>query len=322
MSHSTSSHSLFALLERLRPEPGSWSDRAIVAVVASLVLLPLLGSFGLWDPWETHYGEVGRQIVERNDWISTWWGSHWQDAGGAKEGSFFYSKPILLMWLMAMGLSVFGFSAFAIRIGVALVAILGIILVFEAGKGVWSRRVGFLMALVLGTSPFWFFLSRQAQTDMPFVGLMSVGLCFFMIGAFGKDRDQPADPTQDSQAEALVNRLARQGDLGAADLVRAAAGGRDAFTDHIAARLTGLETADWRRALTRSPLRACLLCARATALPGAEAAAFHQALAEYGRVHALTPDQLATACEEIYTAYARDEARRALHRLGAGASIH
>jgi uncharacterized protein (DUF2336 family) len=136
------------------------------------------------------------------------------------------------------------------------------------------------------------------------------------------DRDQPADPTQDSQAEALVNRLARQGDLGAADLVRAAAGGRDAFTDHIAARLTGLETADWRRALTRSPLRACLLCARATALPGAEAAAFHQALAEYGRVHALTPDQLATACEEIYTAYARDEARRALHRLGAGASIH
>lgn len=132
----------------------------------------------------------------------------------------------------------------------------------------------------------------------------------------------PEDQDADAQAAALVDRLARQGHLRAADLVRAAAGGRDAFTDHIAARLTGLETADWRRALSRSPLRACLLCARAAALPGADAAAFHQALAEYGRVHALSPDHLADACEEIYTAYARDDARRALHRLGAGASIH
>ncbi len=193
MTDSVSSHSLFALLKSRVSNPGAWTDRCLVVFVSSLVLLPFLGSFGLWDPWETHYGEVGRQIVERNDWISTWWGSHWQDAGGSQEGSYFYSKPILLMWLMAMGLIVFGFNAFAIRIGVALVAILGIVLVFEAGKQVWSRRTGFLMALVLGTSPFWFFLSRQAQTDMPFVGLMTVGLCFFMMGAFGKDRDKPAD---------------------------------------------------------------------------------------------------------------------------------
>jgi uncharacterized protein (DUF2336 family) len=136
------------------------------------------------------------------------------------------------------------------------------------------------------------------------------------------DAAPPTDQDADAKAGALVNRLARQGQLSAADLVRAAAGGRDANTDHIAARLTGLETADWRRALARSPLRACLLCARAAALPGTEAAAFHQALAEYGRVHVLPPDRLAAACDEIYTAYARDEARRALHRLGAGASIH
>lgn len=143
-----------------------------------------------------------------------------------------------------------------------------------------------------------------------------------LSGAGQGDAAPPADQDEDAKAGALVNRLARQGHLSAADLVRAAAGGRDAFTDHIAARLTGLETADWRRALARSPLRACLLCARAAALPGAEAAAFHQALAEYGRVHVLPPDRLAAACDEIYTAYARDDARRALHRLGAGASIH
>lgn len=170
-----------------------WRDRILVFVIAAGVLLPLLGSFGLWDPWETHYGEVGREIIERADWISTWWGSHWEDAGGSHEGSYFFSKPILLMWMMAMGLELFGFNEFAIRIGVCLVSILALVLVYSMGASVWSRRAGGLMAAVLGTSPFWFFLSRQAQTDMPFVGLMTIGLCFFMMGVFGRDRERPAD---------------------------------------------------------------------------------------------------------------------------------
>ncbi|MFP4597015.1 MAG: ArnT family glycosyltransferase [Persicimonas sp.] len=170
-----------------------WRDRWAVLAGALILFIPLLGSFGLWDPWETHYGEVARNILERNDWISTWWGSHWQDAGGDQEGAYFYSKPILLMWIMSLGMSVFGFSEWGIRIGLALVATLGLVLVYSMGASVFKRRTGFLMAGVLGTSPFWFFLSRQAQTDMPFVGLMTVGMCFFMMAVFGKDRDKPAD---------------------------------------------------------------------------------------------------------------------------------
>lgn len=170
-----------------------WRDRWVILAVAVLVFIPLLGAFGLWDPWETHYGEVARNILERNDWISTWWGSHWKDAAGNSEGNYFYSKPILLMWMMAMGMQVFGFSAWGIRIGVALVGILGILLAYSFGASVFRRRTGYIMAGVLGTSPFWFLLSRQAQTDMPFVGLMTVGLCFFLMAMFGKDRDKPAD---------------------------------------------------------------------------------------------------------------------------------
>jgi 4-amino-4-deoxy-L-arabinose transferase-like glycosyltransferase len=170
-----------------------WRDRALVLLLAALVYLPLLGSFGLWDPWETHYGEVGRQILERNDWISTWWGGHWTDAGNSSEGAYFFSKPILLMWLMAMGMQVFGFGEFGIRIGVCSIAMLGLILVYSMGREVFSRRVGFLMAGVLGTSPFFFMLSRQAQTDMPFVGLMTIGMCFFMMAMFGAHREQAPD---------------------------------------------------------------------------------------------------------------------------------
>lgn len=170
-----------------------WGDRAVVMGIAALILIPLLGAFGLWDPWETHYGEVARQITERNDWISTWWGSHWEDAQGQTEGSYFYSKPILLMWMMAVGLEIFGFSAWGIRLGVVIIAIFVLGAVYTFGASVFRRRAGYLMAAVLGTSPFFFFLSRQAQTDMPYVGLMTIGLCFFMMAAFGEDRNEPAD---------------------------------------------------------------------------------------------------------------------------------
>lgn len=168
-------------------------ERALILAVAALVLLPLLGSFGLWDPWETHYGEVARMITERNDWISTWWGSLWTDGNGHREGEYFFSKPILLMWMMAAGMTVFGVNEIGVRIGVALVGVLGVALVFAMGRSVFGKRAGWIMAGVTLTSPFYYMLSRQAQTDMPFVGLMTVGMCYFMMAVFGKDRDQPAD---------------------------------------------------------------------------------------------------------------------------------
>jgi len=176
------------------PYAAVWRDRAIVLAITILLFIPLLGSFGLWDPWETHYGEVARQITERHDWISTWWGSHWKNGQGGQEGTYFYSKPILLMWLMAMGMEVFGFSEWGIRLGVAIIAIVGVVVAFVMGEKVFGRRAGYLMALVLATSPFYFMLSRQAQTDMPFVGNMTIGLCFFVMGLFGRDRD--AAPTR------------------------------------------------------------------------------------------------------------------------------
>ena len=44
-----------------------------VLLLGLLLYLPYAGSYGLWDPWETHYGEVARQMTERGDFISLWW---------------------------------------------------------------------------------------------------------------------------------------------------------------------------------------------------------------------------------------------------------
>lgn len=130
------------------------------------------------------------------------------------------------------------------------------------------------------------------------------------------------DAGEDAAADALTASLMARGALGKADVLRAAHGGRSDIADHAVARLTGLPAADWRRAMGRSPLRTSMLAARAMAMTQAEAAELYAALVDAGRAHALEPDALATACRDVYAAFDRDNARRALHRLGAGASLH
>ena len=69
-----------------------------LVVLAGVLYLPTLGLSSLWDPWETHYGEVAREILVRHDWISLWW---------AHDG-FFYSKPVLIFWMEAIAMAVTG----------------------------------------------------------------------------------------------------------------------------------------------------------------------------------------------------------------------
>ena len=67
------------------------------AVFAGLVFLPYLGAVGLWDPWETHYGEVAREMIQRNDYVHPYW-----------ENAWFFSKPAFTMWMQATGMQLFG----------------------------------------------------------------------------------------------------------------------------------------------------------------------------------------------------------------------
>ena len=80
-----------------------WSERqmAIAVILFGLLLyLPFAGSYGLWDPWETHYSEVARQMTHRGDFISLWW------PGSPRDVEVFWSKPVLSFWLMSIGMHI------------------------------------------------------------------------------------------------------------------------------------------------------------------------------------------------------------------------
>lgn len=153
----------------------------VSALLAAVLFVPYLGSVGLWDPWETHYSEVGREMLARGDFIHP----HW-------EASWFFSKPVLTLWLAAFGLFMAGangtsgelppYTEWAIRLPFAVLSMLAIAVLAHHVSRLTSKRVGLLSGLVLATSPMWFFVSRQAMTDMPFVASATISTsCFLRV---------------------------------------------------------------------------------------------------------------------------------------------
>ena len=69
-----------------------------VLAAGALLYFPAMGLYSLWDPWETHYGEVAREILARDDWISLWW---------AQDG-WFWSKPVLNFWIQSIAMATLG----------------------------------------------------------------------------------------------------------------------------------------------------------------------------------------------------------------------
>ncbi len=189
--------------------PASSSDRVLHFAVLSLLCLlylPFTGAYGLWDPWETHYGEVARQMVSRSDWISLWWpGSPQDPASGV-----FFSKPVLTFWLMALSLKVFrlghasplffdemtiGWRAeWALRLPFVLLGIVAVFATYYLVRRTVSRRAALWTALVLATSTQWSLITRQAMTDMAFVAPMTLAVVFAGL-ALLPQRRHPADPS-------------------------------------------------------------------------------------------------------------------------------
>jgi 4-amino-4-deoxy-L-arabinose transferase-like glycosyltransferase len=208
---------------------GGWlrnDRRAFWTVVAlgAVIFLPRLGSVGLWDPWEVHYGEVAREMLARKDLVHP----HW-------ESAYFFSKPALPLWMMAFGFFVVradatplgeplgAWTEWGARLPFAFVAMGALWGAYRIGRLLGGRGTGVLAALILGVSPQFVFIGKQAMADMPLVGFMVIGLAFFMDAVFG-DEEENRGPPSASDRVAMVSVLGATG-LGQAAVLASQARG-------------------------------------------------------------------------------------------------
>jgi len=163
----------------------------LVLVVIVAIYLPLLGTYSLWDPWETHYGEVAREILSRNDWISLWWA----------QDNWFWSKPVFLFWTEAWSMGVAGVDflpdahpahpEWAIRMPTFVMTIAALGVIYATIRRQFGSRAGALATLVVATMPQFFFISRQAITDLPLVAAITIAACCLLI-AMEEDPEREA----------------------------------------------------------------------------------------------------------------------------------
>lgn len=149
------------------PMPGAWrrrlATRSFLAAhapalpVAMAVLAGLfwgLGSVPLFDVDEGAFSEATREMLARGDYVSTW-----------LNGQPRFDKPILIYWLQAASVSLFGLNEGALRLPSALAACAWIAAIGAfAGERI-GRAGGYAAAFIAATTAGVVVIGRGAIAD-------------------------------------------------------------------------------------------------------------------------------------------------------------
>lgn len=141
-----------------------------------LLFIPLfffmLGIPHLWDGDESYYAEVSHQMLVRNDWVAPYF----------NFTSPSFDKPPLVFWVNVLFYRLLGMNEFSSRLGSALFALFGVVLVYFFGKRLFNKRTGILAALMLGTGFGFFVESQMTLIDTTLTFFITAALYCFYIG--------------------------------------------------------------------------------------------------------------------------------------------
>ena len=150
------------------------SDRKLflifLLIAGSLIFLFNLGGRDLWDPDETRYAVVAREMKETGNWILP-----------HLNGEIYAEKPPLFFWLVNLSTFFTGENTeLANRLPSALAGLITILLTFLFGERLFHTRVGFLSSLVLATCLLFPQVSRWMALDSLFTLLFLLTIyCFY-----------------------------------------------------------------------------------------------------------------------------------------------
>lgn len=147
-----------------------WISLSLIFFVAGLLMFSFIGLHPLMDPDEPVYAETAREMLKFQDFISP-----------RIYGEFWYDKPPMYYWLVAISISFFGDNEFAARFPSALLAVGGAILIYFAGRKLFNERAALLAALILTTMLEYFYLGNAAVTDMTLTFCLTAALLAFLL---------------------------------------------------------------------------------------------------------------------------------------------
>ena len=137
-----------------------------------------LGGRDLWEPDETRYAVIAREMEETGNWILP-----------HLNGEVYAEKPPLSFWLVNLSAFFVGENnALANRLPSALAGLVALFITFLIGERLFSLRAGFLSAMILGTCILFPQLSRWVMLDSLFTLFFLLTLFFFYLGYEKEER--------------------------------------------------------------------------------------------------------------------------------------
>ncbi|MCZ6913122.1 MAG: glycosyltransferase family 39 protein [Rickettsia endosymbiont of Ixodes persulcatus] len=173
---------------------GAWSfDLLVLTVLISLLFGLFLGSRPLSTPDEARYSEIPREMLARHDFVTP-----------HLNGIKYFEKPPLVYWIQVASIKLFhpslgtavnpakaskldkafstkSISEWVVRIPNALLALLGCLFLYAAGRLLFDRKTGILSAVILATSFLYFALARMVTLDMSLSVFLSSSLLAFLV---------------------------------------------------------------------------------------------------------------------------------------------
>jgi len=129
-----------------------------------------LGRAPFFDKQEPREALVVWEINHSGSWILP-----------LRNGNEIPSKPPLYHWLAALVSQALNqMNEFTVRFPSALLATIGVLLVYLAGAGRWSRAAGLISAMVLATSYEWRQAAKAARVDMTLTFALLCAFLYFL----------------------------------------------------------------------------------------------------------------------------------------------
>jgi 4-amino-4-deoxy-L-arabinose transferase-like glycosyltransferase len=150
---------------------------ALLAIGISLFVFNL-GGRDLWEPDETRYAVIAREMKETGNWILP-----------HLNGEVYAEKPPLSFWLVNLSTFFVGENnALANRLPSALAGLVILFVTFLIGERFFSLQAGFFSAMVLATCILFPHLSRWMMLDSLFTLFFLLTLFFFYLGYEKEER--------------------------------------------------------------------------------------------------------------------------------------
>jgi 4-amino-4-deoxy-L-arabinose transferase-like glycosyltransferase len=143
---------------------------ALLLLCCAALFIWRLWSPPLLDPGDGYFTEAAREMVESGDYIVP-----------HLNYQIYFSKPILIYWLISSAYHVLGVNEFAGRIWSAIMATALVLCAYWMVRCISNSRAGLIAGTLLASSPLVVTYARMSLVDMTFSSLLGIAWCALVM---------------------------------------------------------------------------------------------------------------------------------------------